>query len=187
MKESKAYIIPFVGLKDGKHTFNFNLTDSFFEIFEYSIVQKGRVKVELLFEKKETMMIGNFTIQGVVETTCDRCNDVMDVEIEGEYQLIYKFDNKETDDESLIIVYPEEYEIDIKDALLELISVSIPTLHKHPKGECNKEMISILDEYLLISDDELYEENESSEEKNNEEEQEIDPRWKALKNLSKDK
>jgi len=186
VKENKPYIIPFVGLKIGKHTFEFNLTDSFFDIFEYSIVQKGRVKVGLLFDKKETMMIGNFTIQGVVETTCARCNDLMDVEIEGEYKLIYKFDDKESDDETLIIVYPEEYEIDIKDNLLELISVSIPSRNLHDEGECNEGMISILDEYLLVSDDEIYEENESSREENKEED-EIDPRWKALKNLSKDK
>ena len=186
MKENQKYIIPFVGLKIGKHTFEYSITDSFFELFEYSTVQKGKVKVELLFEKKETMMIGNFTIQGIVETTCDRCNDIMDVEIEGEYQLIYKFDDKESDDESLIIVYPEEYEIDIKNSLLELISVSIPTLHKHPDGKCNEEMISILDEYLLVSDDELYEDSDTSTEKNTDED-DIDPRWKALKNLSKDK
>lgn len=186
MEETKKYIIPFVGLKTGKHIFGFDLTDSFFDIFEYSVIQKGRVKVELLFEKKETMMIGDFTIQGIVETTCDRCNDIMDVEIKGEYQLIYKFDNEESGNESLIIIYPEEYEIDIKNSLLELISVSVPSLNKHSKDdECNEDMISILDEYLLVSDDEIYE--ESSEEKKEDEEKEIDPRWQALKNLSKDK
>ncbi len=154
-------------------------------MFEYSIVQKGNVTVELLFEKKETMMIGNFTIHGIVETTCDRCNELMDVEIEGKYQLIYKFDEKESDDESLIVIYPEEYEIDLRENLLELISVSIPTLHKHPEGECNEEMISILNEYLLVSDDELFEDRDTSTDEDIEDD-DIDPRWKALKNLSND-
>ncbi len=184
VKENKAYIIPFVGLKIGKHTFDYNITDSFFDIFEYSTIQKGNVKVELLFEKKETMMIGTFTLKGVVETTCDRCNDLMDVEIEGKYQLIYKFDTKESDDETLVIVYPEEYEIDVKDSILEFITVSVPTLHRHHEGECNEEMLSILNEYLLVSDEDVF---DNSLEEQNEEEIEIDPRWKALKNLSKDK
>jgi len=183
VKENKAYIIPFVGLKNGKHSYEFDITDSFFDLFEYSIVQKGKVKVELLFEKKETMMLGNYTIHGIVETTCSRCNDVMEIEIEGEYKLIYKFDDKESNDETLIIVYPEEFELDLKDSILELISVSIPSRNLHEEGECNEDMISILDEYLLISDDELYEESSKKED----EEDEIDPRWKALKNLSKDK
>lgn len=185
VKLEKEYIIPFVGLKIGKHTFEFEITDSFFENFEYSIIHKGKVKVELLFEKKETMLIGNYTINGVVVTNCNRCNDPMEVEIEGEYQLIYKFDDKASDDESLIIVYPEEYEIDIKENILELITVSLPYRNIHPEGECNEDLISILDEYIMVSDDD---ESAESEQKNTEEEDEyIDPRWQALKDLSKGK
>ena len=184
MKLSKEYIIPFVGLKVGKHTFEYEITDSFFENFEYSIIRKGKVKVVLLFEKKETMLIGNYTIEGVVEASCDRCNDPKDVEIYGEYKLFYKFDSKESDDESLIIVYPEEYELDVTENILELISVSLPSRNVHPEGECNEELISILDEYIMVSNDSEPSENEDEEEEG---EEYTDPRWNALKDLSNDK
>lgn len=180
VKLNKDYIIPFVGLKIGVHTFEFDITDTFFEIFEYSIIHKGKVKVELQLEKKETMLIGNYSISGTVEAECDRCNDYVDVEIEGEYRLVYKFDTDPTDDESLIIVYPEEHEIDVKENILELITVSLPSRAIHREGECNEEMISILDEYVLISVDE--EDEDSSEEF----EENIDPRWSALNKLKGD-
>lgn len=184
MKWNKEYIIPFVGLKIGKHTFEFEITDTFFENFEYSIIHKGEVKVTLVLEKKETMLIGDYHIEGVVVVDCDRCTDPMDVEIKGDYQLIYKFDTKPSDDESLIIVYPEEYEIDVTENILELITVSLPYRNVHPEGECNEELISILDEYILVSDDDT---SNSEEEIDNTEDDYIDPRWKALKDLSKGK
>ncbi len=51
----------------------------------------------------------------------------MDIEVNGEYQLFYKFDSKPSDDESLIIIYPEEFEIDVTEHILEFISVSVPS------------------------------------------------------------
>ena len=130
-KTENAFIIPFVGLKIGKHTFEFDIVDAFFEHVEYSLIEKGNVHVTLIFEKKETMMIGEFTISGKVNASCDLCNDPVEVDIEGEYQLVYKFDDKPSDDEALIIVYPEEFELDLRENLLELITVSLPSRNIH--------------------------------------------------------
>ncbi|MDX2359197.1 MAG: DUF177 domain-containing protein [Crocinitomicaceae bacterium] len=184
MKLNKDYIIPFVGLKLGVHSFEFNVTDTFFEYFEYSIIHKGEVKVNLSLEKRETMLVGDFTVNGTVEAECDRCGDVVNVEVEGEYQLVYKFDDEPSDDESLIIVYPEEFEINVAENLLELITVSLPSRAVHDEGDCNEEMMTILDEYILVSDSEVEaSEGESEDEPENDEN--IDPRWSALKNLKK--
>ena len=183
VKLENEYIIPFVGLKIGKHTFDFEITDTFFESFDYSIIHKGKVKVTMVLEKKETMLIGDYSIEGVVSVDCDRCNDTTDVEINGEYQLIYKFGTEPTNDESLIIVYPEEYEINVRENIFELITVSLPYRNIHPKGECNEELISILDEYILVNDDDDSKEDEID----STEEEYIDPRWQALKDLSKGK
>ncbi|MCR9170886.1 MAG: DUF177 domain-containing protein [bacterium] len=188
-KTDRAFVIPFVGLKIGMHTFEFDITNAFFEQVEYSLIEKGNVHVTLNLEKKETMMVGDFTINGKVETSCDLCNDPVEVDIEGEYQLIFKFDDKPTDDESLIIVYPEEFEIDIRENLLELISVSLPSRTIHPDGECNEEMLELLNEYRINADDEDFddedfEEAEDMDEESDEDDEYIDPRWAALKGLN---
>ncbi|MFT5860707.1 MAG: hypothetical protein ACI865_002821 [Flavobacteriaceae bacterium] len=195
------FIIPFVGLKIGKHEFELELTDSFFENNEYSLIQKGKVLISLIFEKKESMMIGNYSISGRVTLSCNRCNDDLTANIKGDYKLVYKFDNAESNDESLVIVYPEEFELDIKDSMIELINVSLPARAVHDEGDCNQGMIDLLDEYVVNSeeefDDELDDEYDDddepmreqepeevvAEEDSEEEEGDIDPRWNALKKL----
>lgn len=206
-KTDKAFVIPFVGLKIGMHTYEFEIANAFFEQVEYSLIEKGNVRVTLNLEKKETMMIGNFDIVGTVETSCALCNSPVDAEIEGEYKLIFKFDNKPTDDETLIIVYPEEFEIDIRENLLELITVSLPSRSVHPEGECDEEMMKILNEYRVNADDEDFDDEDFDDADETEEENAeafegestddlpeddldddyIDPRWAALKGLNKDK
>ncbi|MGY8925696.1 MAG: YceD family protein [Flavobacteriales bacterium] len=164
MKTNNEYIIPFVSLKIGIHKFEFEITNSFFDNFDYSIIRKGKVQVELSFEKKETMLIGNYKISGYVESHCDRCNDLLSVDVNGAYKVIYKFDSQPSNDETLIIIYPEEYELDISETILEFIMVS---------------------EDIVDKDDSSSETSE--EEKNNEDDTHVDPRWKALKELSSKK
>ncbi len=204
------FIIPFVGLKQGKHVFEFDITDAFFDTFEYSIIQKGKVHIEFTLDKKETMMIGEFQLEGSVETTCDRCNDTIEIPIEGEYRLVYKFDNEESEDESLMIIYPEEYELHIKETLLEFMTVSLPTRTIHEPGECNEEMMLLLNEYVVNSldkddededdeydddeydddDDEEYDDDDfdddepDSDDDDEPDDRPVDPRWGALSQLN---
>ncbi len=198
--DDKQFIIPFVGLKQGKHEFQFEVTDKFFETFEYSIIQEGDVHVDFILDKKDTMMVGEFQLNGCVNTFCARCNDPMEVPIEGEFRLVYKFATEPTEDETLVIVFPEEFEINIKHSILEFINVLVPARAVHPEGECNEEMLEHLSNYIVYSvdeqenDDEYDPDDDRNEEFDEEEighddqedEEPIDPRWAALKNLNKD-
>ena len=187
MKSKQNFKIPFVGLKLGVHSFEFDIDNTFFDSIEYSIIHKGNVKVELRLEKKETMLIGNYSIYGMVETNCNKCNDPIEVSIKGEYKLIYKFGKEPSNDETLIIVYPEEFEIDVKENILELITVSLPTRAVHEEGQCNEEVISILDEYILISEEDAADAAKGESEDDQNEEDYTDPRWSALKKLKDNK
>ena len=107
--------------------------------------------------------------------------------------MIYKFDNEETDDETLIMVYPEEFEINIKESILEFIAVSLPSRTMHDEGGCNEDMLDLLSEYTMnserIDEEDVDEEWEDEEEEEYEEEEEsdyVDPRWEALKKLKGD-
>lgn len=182
VKSNKEYIIPFVGLSLGIHKFEFDITDAFFDGIEYSIIHKGNVKVELLLDKKETMLVGNFKIKGTVETDCNRCNDPVETKVKGDYRIVYKFGTEPSDDESLVIIYPEEYQIDVSDNIFELITVSLPLRTVHKKGECNEELINILNEYILTSEKVVKEETEKNDSEDDDNE-DIDPRWAALNKL----
>ena len=200
-QDDRQFIIPFVGLKQGKHEFTFHITDAFFETFEYSIIQKGDVHINFILDKKDTMMVGEFQLEGRVKTTCDRCNDSIEVPIEGEFRLIYKFATEDEEDESIVVIFPEEFEINIKNSLFEFISVLLPSRSIHDEGECNEEMLNYLDEYIVnpldededdfdeddFGDDEEVDSHQDIEEEDDEQQDDgsIDPRWEALRNLNK--
>lgn len=56
MKKFKQYDIPFVGLKQGKHSFQFDIDAKFFELFEYEGFEDAHISVQLVLEKKSTLI-----------------------------------------------------------------------------------------------------------------------------------
>ncbi len=193
MKSKRDYIIPFAGLKVGFHEFEFEIRDSFFDELEYSIIQKGNALVKLRLEKKETMLIGEFSVSGMVFTSCDRCNDPVEVPVNGSFRLIYKFGDEVSDDETLIVLPDDSYELEVRQNIYELITVSLPSRLVHPKGECNEEMLELLQKYSGRSEDLSEEDDEDDWDEEDEDEDwdeedddddPIDPRWSALKNLN---
>ncbi len=214
MKSKSTFVIPFVGLKIGFHEFDFEIHDTFFEEKEYSIIHSGNVNVHLVLEKKETMMVAEFNLSGNVSTSCDRCDDPIDVPVKGQFRLVYKFALEPSEDETLIVLHPDSYEMDVSDNLYELITVSMPARAVHKEGLCNEEMLSLISQYTVHQgpsendfddddfdddDDTGWDDDDSSvddsddddldiEEEDNDEGDEndgpIDPRWNALKNLN---
>jgi len=211
VKEStNEFIIPFVGLKIGTHRYEFNIDKSFFEGVEDTLIDDANVLVELAFEKKETMMIAEFSLSGTVNTPCDRCNDPMEVNIHGDYRIVYKFGTEISEDENLIILHPETYELNISAPIYELLVISLPARKIHPEGECNEEVMGLYNKYIVNAnepdeddewddDDEDWDENDEDQEENGNDDDEdeedddsdetdndkpIDPRWSVLKNLN---
>jgi len=166
---TNAFKIPFVGLKLGKHEFEFDVDKAFFETLSYSLIEKGDLKVWLDLEKKETMLLASFYVDGTVEMVCSRCNECMNADVEGELEIIYKFGHESYDDENLIVISPDSFEIDVSQPIYELITVSLPLRPVHEEGKCDEEMVKLLEKF------------QAKEKKDNDD---SDPRWSALKNLN---
>jgi uncharacterized protein len=149
MKSKKEFCIPFIGLKLGIHEFQYEISDAFFEDIEYSIIRQGNVNIRLVLDKKETMLIADFTLQGTVSTLCDRCNDILDFPVKGNYKIIYKFGTEPSEDETLIVLDPDAYEIELKETIYELLTVSLPAKMTHKAGKCNPEMLELLKKYIV--------------------------------------
>lgn len=175
---NEEYKIKFTSLKEGFHNFSYNIGQEFFEHIEYSEIKKAEIVVNLSLEKKSTMMILSFKINGKAEVMCDRCTDNFFIDIDSDEELIYRFGNEDLGDEKVIVVYPNEIEIDISHPIYEFINLSLPTRRLHETTEdCNQDMLKEISNYLLI------EEDDSEEVSNNNENEEIDPRWSALNKL----
>lgn len=164
----KQLDIPFVGLKQGVHNFNFEIGNTFFDDFPFSIIEDGTISVELSLDKKDTLMVGTFKVLGTVLTNCATCNELFDAPIEGEMNIYYKFGHEKDEDENLIVLPPEAYKIEPAQQIYELITVSLNANPRHKEGECNQEVLSLLNSYQRSS----------------EENKESDPRWDKLNKLN---
>ncbi len=116
---NEEYKIRFTSLKEGFHNFNYTIGQEFFEHIEYSEIKKAELVVDLSLEKKSTMMILNFEIKGKAEVMCDRCTDSFYITIDSDDELIYRFGDEDMGDEKVIVIYPNEIEIDIKHPIYE--------------------------------------------------------------------
>jgi uncharacterized metal-binding protein YceD (DUF177 family) len=182
MKKLAAFLIPFVGLKQGKHEFEYTIDREFFEHFEYDDFNSANVKIDLLFEKKSTIMELTFKATGVVNVNCDLTNEPYNQPIDAELTLVVKFGDSYNDDNEELLVLPHsEYQLNVAQYIYELIVLSVPLKRVHPgvlDGTLKSEVLEKLEE-LSPKEDYDNDENDNGEE--------IDPRWNKLKKLLNDK
>lgn len=179
MKPLKEYIIPFVGLKTGKHDFEYQIDIKFFEHFEYDEFNNSNIKTVIVFEKKTTLLELNFKISGVVNVNCDLTNEPYNQKIKGEFDLVVKFGDEYNDEYEDILIIPHgEYEINVAQYIYELIILSVPIKKVHPGVKDGTLQSDILKKLEELSPKGL-EEKEQTED--------VDPRWNTLKKLLTDK
>jgi len=180
--KKSEYEIAFVGLRDGKHDFHFKIGDTFFEQFETTDIEGADLALEMVLDKEPNMLQVDFRVKGKLKVMCDRCTESFYYPVGGEDDVIYKFTEKELDDEKIIALAPNETEIDITQPVYEFVSLLLPYKRVHPEGECNEEMLNEINNYLMVAEDEADDEEVENE---TEAEEEIDPRWSELKKLKK--
>jgi uncharacterized metal-binding protein YceD (DUF177 family) len=173
MKDLKEFNIPFVGLKEGKHLFEYKIDNTFFELYNYSEFEKSSIDVTLEFVKKSTLFELEFTASGTVHVPCDVTNEYFDLEITATLPLVVKFGQEYNDENEEILILPHEvYQFSVAQFIYEMIVLGIPNKRVHPK---------VLDGTM---ENELVEQLETKEEKTVET---TDPRWDKLKNLITEK
>lgn len=179
MKHLKEFTIPFVGLKVGKHLFDFDIDNAFLEFFEYDDFNTAKAKVNLILEKKSSFLELNFKVEGAVNVNCDVTNESFDQQIKNEFDLVVSFGEEYNDENIDILVLPHgEYEVNIQQYVYELIVLALPTKRVHPgieDGTLESEILNKLEELSPKLKD------------IKEEEENTDPRWDSLKKLLTDK
>ena len=170
-KEKQQLIIPFISLKEGIHQFEFKIDSTFFEQFDYSIIEKGKFKIKVKFEKKKNLFNLDFKLKGKITTNCDRCLEPLTIKVKGKESLIVKFGEttyNETDE--IKVISPAEHELDLANEIYQYAHMLLPTKVPHEKKkDCNPKIIEQLEKLTT-----------------KQESKEVDPRWAALSKL-KDK
>ncbi|ANO49622.1 hypothetical protein Pf1_01381 [Flavobacterium columnare] len=172
MKVTNEYLIPYVGLKIGKHQFEYLISKAFFDCFEYDEFDSANIKVSLVLEKQSSMLELNFKHNGTVNMLCDVTGEPFDLPIKGDLRLIVRFGEAYNDENEELLILPfGEHQVDVAQYIYEMIVLSIPFKRVSPQA---------------LEEEEAFEETEIAEEQHIKEE-EIDPRWAALKKLLTDK
>lgn len=174
MKGLKEFNIPFVGLKLGSHLFEYEIDNTFFEAFGFNDFNNSKIHISLNFVKKDNLFELSFSAKGIVNVNCDLSLEPYNQEIEGNFPLIVKFGAEFNDDNDEILILPhEEYQINVSQFIYELVILSVPTKKVHPKvidGTMDSEALKKLEELQT---------NKSTPT----EEETVDPRWDKLKSL----
>lgn len=174
LKSLKPYAIPFTGLKLGKHQFDFDITDAFFNEFEYSLVKKGKLKCLVELDKQETMLVLHFDITGSIDLSCDRCLADYPQQVDITEQQIAKFSEEEIEDEDIITITKNDHEINVAPLIYEYITVAVPFVavctDEGRTQYCDNDMLDKLEK--LAGGGEEPDDDEQD-----------DPTWDALKKI----
>ena len=166
------FVIPFRGLKEGEHQFEYIINNSFFEVYQYEDILDADIKVHLNFIKKSTLLELTFIANGKVKVRCDISNELYYQSVQGSLDLVIKFGEEYNNDNEDILIIPfGDYEIDIAQYIYEMIVLSLPVKKIHP---------GIVDGSLKSDILDRLKELEPNNEQNN---NSIDPRWDKLKGL----
>lgn len=178
MNNLKAYLIPFIGLKIGKHQFDYQVDNTFFAHFDYDEFNDASVKVSIILEKKSTLLELEIKHKGTVNVPCDVSGEEFDLAIKGNLKLVVKFGDAFNDEnEELLIIPHGEFQINVAQYIYESIVLSVPLRRIHP-GVKDGSLTEVIEKLEALAP----KENKESEQKN-----EIDPRWENLKKLLTDK
>ena len=168
---SGLFSIPISGLKEGGHSYNFEIDNKFFELFEESEIKEGELIATVELDKRSTHFDLKFIINGKVRVVCDRCLEMYDQPVETENRILVKAGKTWNDDDpDLLIIPADEYEFDISQYLYEFIHLSLPLQRFHPDNKegistCNPDMLKRINQHVINNDND------------------IDPRWDQLKKL----
>lgn len=168
MKVLDHFDVPYLGLKNGFHTFQFEVDDSFFGQFEGSLVKKGQFKVKLELDKRPDMGIADLVCDGSVTLPCDRCLSDFSLPINTEMQVHIKFGEVIVENEEVLYITPETSKVNFAQFIYEIVTVSLPMIKTHDDiKECDQDVVK----KLLIPE---------------EEEEKQENIWGALRNLNLD-
>ncbi|MEO9894220.1 DUF177 domain-containing protein [Aurantibacter sp.] len=175
--KQKEFNVPFSGLKQGKHDFEFEIDNKFFESFGYDEFNAADIKLQLQLNKTATMLELEFNGQGSVNVNCDITSEPYDQPIDSQMDLVVKFGEAFNDDDDEILIIPHgSHQVNIAQYVYEMLVLAVPQKRVHPgvaDGTLKSEVLDKLEELQP---------KESSDNK-----EVNDPRWDKLKNLLTDK
>ncbi len=163
MENRGLYIIPFKGLSLGSHSFDWTIDRRFFAAYEKSEIDDAFINVHVTLMKHTRFLELDFLLEGWAETECDRCLDLLKLDIASENKMYVKFGDDasedDADDSDVLILPLDEDHVDVAQYIYEYAHLSLPLRRVHPddangRSTCNQAMLDKLKQYLVEEDSE---------------------------------
>ncbi|MDO1512787.1 DUF177 domain-containing protein [Maribacter confluentis] len=175
--KQKEFNIPFSGLKQGKHHFNYQIDNTFFDSFGYDEFNAANVNLDVVLYKSSTMLELDLEASGTVNVNCDITSEPYEQPIDGELHLVVKFGEEFNDEDDEILILPHgEHQLNIAQYVYEMLVLAVPQKRIHPGIEDGTLQSEVLDRL-----------NELRPKEKRTDKEENDPRWDELKKLLTDK
>lgn len=166
------FAIDIYKLANKVYTYQFDISEPFFEHFDQSLVESGKLKAVVVLDKQETLITVNFDITGTVALVCDRSLEPFDYPIDIQERMLYQYGEVEEQlNDEIATITERTQQINVAQPLYEFIGLAVPMKRLHPK---------------YTDEDDVFTEGEivfSSDTPTSDADEEIDPRWQALKKL----
>lgn len=143
-------IISLAPLKNGEHSFLFTIDGELFRENNFADIHDADLKAVVTFTKNSPILMFNFTIEGTLTVTCDRCGDDFKLSTKLERQLIVKTDSREhREEDEMVSLTSSENDIDIAPFVYQYVVLALPMqrLHGNDKegnSQCNAEILKKL-------------------------------------------
>lgn len=153
MDTVRKYSIAYKGLSQGEHTFDFEIGDDLFQLFENQEIKGGNCRAEIELVRSERQLQLGVSIRGEVIVECDRCLGDCALPVDFAGKLVVKFSDeiREYDGETMWISAAQDY-VELAQYLYESIILSLPYQRVHPEGACDPDMLR---RFRIVSDEEF--------------------------------
>jgi uncharacterized metal-binding protein YceD (DUF177 family) len=160
MEKQGLYTISFKGLSSGSHVFDWTIGSGFFVLYEMSEINDASIEVQLTLVQHSGFLELHFVLNGWAGVSCDRCLELLRIDITSEFQMFVKFGEcvgeDESDENDVLFLPYDEDRLDVAQYLYEYAHLSLPMRRVHPDdanghSTCNVEMIEKLEQYLVKS------------------------------------
>lgn len=137
MGQNMFFSLPFSGIKNGSHTYSFEVDNEFFEFMKNETGLNGNWSVTLELDRRSNICDLVFYIEGKMPTTCDRCTAEIILPVSTQYNLVLKVTHEDTEDtEDIIYIKNTEHTLILDQIIYELITLSVPWVRVY---DCDKD------------------------------------------------
>jgi len=128
------------------HEFRFQVGEEFFRCFEGSVIQQGNLTVDLSLDKRPSLMVLHFKIEGTVKVECDRCLSLFDLPVRDEQNLLVKYGEEPSEEAEVIYIEKGTPSLSVAKYVYEFIHLAVPInkTHERAGAECDPEMLKYI-------------------------------------------